>query len=211
MATKLQTYNNALVVHLGERKLASLTENRKPRRLLDQIWDSGFIKEVLEDGLWNFATRTVSSDYSPSIDPDFGFQYAHDKPTDFVRTSAISLDEYFRTPLTEYNDEGEYLYLGAETVYWRYISDDASYGSDLALWPESFSAYAEAKLAKKICRALTQSDSEENNLEKKCEKLLRAAKAKDAMNDPPKFTTTGSWLRSRRGARQNPPTNIRTI
>jgi hypothetical protein len=211
LTTKLQVYNNALSEYLGERKLASLTENRKPRRLLDQAWDSDFVKGVLEMGLWNFATRTVSSDYSPSVDPDFGYQYAHDKPTDWVRTSAISLDEYFRTPLTEYNDEQGYLFLDAETVYWRYISDDSSYGSDLSIWPESFTALAECELAKKICRALTQSDTDRDRLEKMSEKLLRNAKAKDAMNDPPKFPPTGSWLRARRGARRNPPTNIRTI
>ena len=40
MITRLQLYNSALLL-LGERNLASLSENREPRRLLDHVWDTG--------------------------------------------------------------------------------------------------------------------------------------------------------------------------
>jgi hypothetical protein len=39
-ASKLKLYNDALGI-LGERRLASLTENREPRRVLDEVWDAG--------------------------------------------------------------------------------------------------------------------------------------------------------------------------
>jgi hypothetical protein len=210
VATKLSVYNNILM-HVGERKLSSLTENRKPRRLLDQLWDSDFVKECLEDGLWNFATRTVESEYNPSIDPDFGFAYAHDKPDDWVRTSALSLNDYFIDPLNAYNDEQSYLFCDAETIYFRYISDDDEYGGDLTIWPQSFTHFVELKGAARICKSLTQSDTETERLEKKAEKALRSAKNKDAMNDSVKFAPMGSWARARRGSRRGSPNNIRTI
>jgi hypothetical protein len=211
MTTKLQVYNNALLL-LGERKLASLTENRKPRRVLDQLWDSDFVKGCLEAGLWNFATRTIQSEYSPSITPGFGYRYAHDKPTDWVRTSALSISEYFTDPLMAYQDESAYWFTDQETLFIRYVSDDAAYGSDLSIWPESFSSYVEAELAARAAKSFTQSDQETLRLEDKAVRALRSAKAKDAMNDSARYTPTGSWVRARGGGRRgNPPTNIRTL
>lgn len=211
MTTKLQVYNNILL-NVGERKLSSLTENRKSRRILDQLWDSDFVKGCLEAGLWNFATRSIQSEYSPSITPEFGWRYAHDKPSDWVRTSAISISEYFSDPLTAFNDESGYWFLDYETVFIRYISDDVAYGFDLSAWPESFTSYVELEGAARIAKSLTQSDSETSRLEDRSAKALRSAKAKDAMNDAERHTPAGSWVRARGGGRRrNPPTHIRTL
>lgn len=211
MTTKLQVYNNILL-NVGERKLTSLTENRKSRRILDQLWDSDFIKGCLEAGLWNFATRSIQSEYSPSITPEFGWRYAHDKPSDWVRTSAISISEYFSDPLTAFNDESGYWFLDYETVFIRYISDDAAYGLNLSAWPESFTSYVELEGSARVAKSLTQSDSETSRLEDRAARALRSAKAKDAMNDAERHTPAGSWVRARGGGRRrNPPTHIRTL
>lgn len=212
MTTQLSLYNGALTKYLGERKLASLTENRKPRRVLDQIWDSGgFTKGVLEDGLWNFATRTFRSEYNPSVNPDFGFKYAHDKPTDWVRTSAISLSDYFSDSLMAYNDEAQYWFLDQPTIYIRIISNDSSYGGDLSLWSDSAVDYAEVKLASLACLNITQDKEMTRELKAEAKNMLRTATSRDAMNDPAVFPPTGSWVRARRGGRRGPPTNIRTV
>lgn len=209
MTTQLSVYNNALII-LGERKLDSLSENRKPRRVLDTIWNGDFIKECLEGANWNFASRTIRSEYNTAISPDFGYQYAHNKPDDWVRTSAMSGDEYLLDPLQAYNDEAGYWWTNLETVYIKYVSDDADYGSDLAAWPESFTKYAEMKLASKACFVISQSRERAAELDAKAEKLLRNAASKDAQNEPPKFPPTGRLLRARGGGRWRPPTNIRT-
>ncbi|HET99682.1 MAG TPA: hypothetical protein ENH89_04810, partial [Aurantimonas coralicida] len=68
MATdQLALYNIALAA-VGERSIASLTEGREPRRLLDEIWNrgAGAIEYFLEQGYWNFAIRTVQIDRSTS-------------------------------------------------------------------------------------------------------------------------------------------------
>jgi hypothetical protein len=201
MATKLSVYNNALSTHLGERILSSLTESRKSRRVLDQVWDSGFVTGVLEDGQWGFATRTVLMDYNPDVDPDFGHQYAFDKQSDWVRTIAVSLNEFLTDPLLMYNDEGDYLYTSAQSIYWAWISDGANYGGDLARWSESFTAYAECKLAASVAKSITHNDELVADLRRECAKLLKIARAKDGMNKGAKMIPRGNWIRSRGGSR----------
>lgn len=197
--TQLKLYNGALS-YLGERKLSSLTEARASRRALDDVWDGGDFKGlVLENGFWNFAIRTVQIDYDPSIDPGFGYPYAIDKPSDWIRTVAISADEYFVAPLLEYSDEAGYIFSDNETLYMRYISNDDNYGGNLAEWPESFSEYAKAFMAHRASMRLTQSEDKTEYLRKLSEKLLIQARSRDAMNEPPVFSPQGSWVSSRRG------------
>jgi len=209
MATKLAVYNNALLI-LGERKLDSLSENRKPRRIFDQVWDSDFVKFCLEGANWNFATRTIRSEYNTAITPDFGYQYAHNKPDDWVRTSALSGDEGLFDALTSYTDEAGYWWTDLETIYVRYVSDDEDYGGSLADWPESFTKFVEAQLAAKACFSMTQSRERAAELEGQAQKLLRNAASRDAQNEPPKFPPRGRLVRARGGGRWSPPTNIRT-
>ena len=82
MTTKLKLYNKALL-YCKERKLASLTEEGKPRRLLDEVYDDS-IEYCLEEGLWKFATQTVRIDYDESIAPLYGYRRAFVKPSDWT-------------------------------------------------------------------------------------------------------------------------------
>lgn len=56
MATKLQIYNEALR-HVGDLRLATLTDDVEARYSLDDAW-SRAIEKSFTQGLWNFATRT---------------------------------------------------------------------------------------------------------------------------------------------------------
>lgn len=197
-ATRLKIYNGALRI-LGERKLASLSENREPRRVLDDIWDDQFTDYCLEQAPWNFAMRSIELSYSPSITPAFGYTRAFDKQSDWIRTAAVSLDEFFNTPLTQYTDEGEYWRANHDTLYIKYVSNDASYGGDLSLWPASFVRYVEAQLAMEACSRITKSDNERLDIERRVKRMLAEAKNKDAMNQPTQFAPTGSWVNSRVG------------
>src|SRR3546814_15520749 len=91
-ATQLSLYNGALRL-CGEAKLANLTEDREPRYVLDDVWDDGALRHCLQQGLWNFAMRTVEAEYSPSVEPSFGFRRAFDKPIDWVRPAAMARSE----------------------------------------------------------------------------------------------------------------------
>lgn len=199
MTTRLQRYNEALLL-LGERNLASLTENREPRRLLDQVWDTGAVDFCLEQAFWKFATRSVRIDSTPSIEPEFGYQYVFIKPDDFIRTSSVCSDEYFSIPIDRYSDEAGYWFADIDVLYVKYVSNDTQYGADTALWPGSFSKYFSAYLASEICVRLTQSSTKKAEIDKLMEQLLTKAKSKDAMAGPTVQLPAGSWTRARGGS-----------
>ncbi len=199
MTTKLGLYNNALRL-CRERKLDSLSEQREPRRLLDDaygdITTTGVVRECLETGQWTFATRTQALDYTPSVEPDFGYRRAFNIPTDWVRTVAVCSDEFFKQPLLEYVDERQYWYADLDTIYIKYVSDDVSYGADLATWTETFAKFVEAALAVNICGSLTGADRE--FVIKTYEQRKREALSRDAMSKPTAMLPSGSWVNARR-------------
>ena len=201
MATRLQLYNRALRI-IQERKLSSLTEKREPRFLLDDVWEEGGVRACLSRGFWNHATRTVQIDYDPSQEPDFGLSRVFVKPDDWVRTSAFCSDPYFQNPLSIYDDTGAYWYADIDTVYVKYISDDASYGNNLSLWTEGFFNYAAHYFAVQIAPNLTSAASKVEDLKKDLKKALNEAKSEDGQNEPARRIPPGSWVRARtRGGR----------
>jgi len=197
--TRLKIYNGALTYFLGERKLASLTEDRKPRHLLDGVWDDGGVDFCLEQADWNFATNTIQLDYTPSIQPDFGYRRAFTKPTDWVSTSMMCTDEFFTTPLLHYADEIQHWFADLDTIYVAYVSNAAGYGTNYAAWPASFTDYVKAVFARKIVTSMSGSREDLANMFKVEGKLLSLAKNKDAKGQPTKFPPEGAWNRSRRG------------
>ena len=195
--SRLSLYNGALL-DIGERRLASLTEDRKPRHDLDFLWDNGALRFCLEQGSWAFATRTSEMAYDPGIDPDFGFLHGFEKPSDFVRLIAISTNEYFDPPLNRYRPEAGYWFCDEETIYVRYCSDDAAYGMDFSLWPQTFVEFVQSYLAFKLTpgiKNLTDIDRVEKNWTKK----LLDAQSKDAIQEPTSFPPEGSWAAARHG------------
>lgn len=198
MATKLTIYNGALRC-LGERK-TTLTENREPRRLLDDVWDAEGVKRCLQMGQWNFAIRSTEQTYSPSITPAFSYRYAFDKPDDFVRTVGVCSDEYFKCTLEDYRDEAGYWWADLDTIYVRYVSDDTDYGFDLARWPPNFTAFVEAWFALQIAPRMTGSETAKALTQRDVDKLLNKAKATDAQEEAMGRQQSGCWVRSRRGS-----------
>lgn len=192
MADQLTVYNGSLLI-CGERFLSSLTEEREPRRLLDQVWADGGVRTCLELGQWNFATRTIQVDYDSGIEPDFGYRRVFDKPDDFVIPCAVCSDEFFRSPLTRYVDEAGYWYADLDTIYVRYVSDDVAYGMNIGRWPESFRELVQVHFASKIIKKLSNSEAEVENLLKLREKLLRTAKNRSLLNEPTSFPARGQW------------------
>jgi len=209
-ASRLGLYNGALAI-LGERKLASLTENREPRRVLDDIWDEGAVGYCLEQGLWNFAMRSVELSADPDVSPQFGYRNAFSKPSDYVRTAAVASDEYFNSPLTQYSDEAGYWWADIDPLYVKFVSNGASYGADFAKWPGTFTLFVEHYLAHRACTRLTQSKTDKEQIKKDMKKALTDARSKDAMNEPASFLPSGSWSAARRGGSGGDRTGPRLI
>ena len=202
MATQLGLFNGALRL-LKERKLASLSENREPRRLLDDAWGDGqtegAVKYCLQLGQWTFATRTVQADYSPSVEPPFGYRYAFDQPEDLVRVCGIFCDPECAIPLLKYTDERHFWYADQATIYVSYVSNGLDYGADLSLWPETFAKMVEAFLATEIAGNLSQSETLIQLAAQAFKQTRLEAASLDAANKPTKFMPQGSWTRARHG------------
>lgn len=203
-ASRLSLYNDALTV-CGERTLATLTDDVEARYLLDQVWNNQGVDGCLEQAQWEFAMRTIQIDYDPGIEPDFGYNRAFDKPTDWILTSAVCSDEFFRVPLLRYVDETGYWYSDLDTIYVRYVSNDSAYGGDLSKWPRSFQDFVAAQFAAKIILKISNDEGRhralsnpENPRQSILGRALLNAKSRCAMAGPTSFPAQGLWSRSRR-------------
>jgi len=196
MATKLSLYNKALL-YCKERSLASLTEDREPRRLLDQVYDEGGIEACLEEGLWKFATRGVKLDYDTNLIREFGYLYGFEKPSDWQKTVAMCSDQYFSTPLVDYIHENGFWFADLQCIYVRYVSNDNLNGYALGSWPKSFANYVAAYFAEQIVGKLTADPTTIQVAMDWHEKNRKIAKGNDAWNQPQKKLPPGSWARSR--------------
>lgn len=197
-ATQLGLYNEALRL-IGERRLASISENREPRRVLDDVWNDGAVNYCLEQGQWNFAMRAIEITKSVTTIPAFGYTNAFDKPNDFIRTAGACEDEFFKVPLVEMVEEVGFWFANLDTIFIRYISNANTYGNDLTRWPTTFTKYVAAYLASEIAWTLTQSADKQKLAMGLMMQRLKDARAKDAMNDPTAFMPQGVWSSSRRG------------
>ena len=199
MTTQLTLYNGALRL-LGQAELAAVDEDREPRHVLDGWYeDKDGRRACLEHGLWNFAMRAVKLDYNSAIEPDFGLRRAFNIPSDYVHHHEISSDEYFYSPLTdaEFKKEQGYFFADIDEIYVRYVSDDASYGKDMALWPESFIEMVEYYLAMKSAPRINPDKTEDMTEGFKEQRTM--ARSKDALQEGVKFYPETGWQRSRRG------------
>lgn len=197
-ADKLAIYNEALG-HLGSRELASLAENRDPRRRLDRVWDNA-VRYTLEQAPWSFAIRSLQLEPSPSIEPAFGYCLAYQKPDDWLKTVELTSDERGRCPIKEYADEAGFWFTDTDPVFARYVSLDPSYGLDLSRWSPTFTAYLAIRMAQLSCQRITGSSSMMADLVKLEDRERKRAKGNDALNTPPAFPPVGTWVRSRRSS-----------
>lgn len=195
MTTKLTLFNDALLL-VGERFLASLTEEVESRRLLDRAYD-GAVKFCLERAQWSFATRTIQLDYDSGMEPDFGYRRAFTQPEDWCGTKAMCSDEFFRVPLLRVQHEANIVYADEDTIYWRYVSTDPLYGFNLSQWPETFKDVVACHLAMKVAPRLAKDQGLADILEKKRDRLMDTAKNDDARREPTQFPAPGAWGQAR--------------
>lgn len=205
MATnRLVIYNGALLL-CRQRRLASLTENQESRHDLDLVWNDGGVRHCLEQAQWHFAMRSTRLDYDPGIDPQWGYRRAFPKPDDWVATSALCVDEYFRSPLLAYSDEAAYWYADYDQIYVKYVSDHADWGGDMSKWPYTFVEYVKAYFASRVVGKLSGDKAVMDYLLHPKTGLvaerLRVAKNRAAMTGPTTFPVTGAWANARAGQR----------
>lgn len=198
MTDKLSLYNGALR-KIKQRRLASLTEDRPDRYVLDEEYDKT-IKYCLEMGHWNFATRATRLEASTDIESDWGYSNVFEKPDDYLRLTMISSNERFQPILDDFRDETDYWLADCNLLYITYISNHTSYGLDLARWPETFVDALEYELAYRIAPHITTlGDPEARELERRRATSMTNAKSKDAQNGAIEYLPPGRLVQSRLG------------
>src|SRR3972149_1558202 len=198
MATKIGLFKGALV-ELGHRPLVDTGEAVEAGRDLNRVYDQ-VLGECLSSGSWNFATETIQAAADTGVTPAFGYTEVFAKPSDWVRTVGVSLDEYFNYPLTQYYDDDTVWSADSTPIYVRYVSDDTGMGMDLAGWPAMFTRYVELSLAERVGLRITQSEAVLERLADKLKRARRSALNQDAMNEAqPRFPPPGRWTMARGG------------
>lgn len=199
---KLRIYNRALF-HLGSRKLASLTENREPRRVLDEIWGptNEAVKFALAKSGWNFAMRAVKWTDDDLVEAEFGWNCVYAKPSDYARLEAISTDPRFRITLTgdDYAVENGYILTDHSTVYVKYVSTGDSFGMDSSLWTEAFIEYLGYYLAYHGAPRINGSFTEKEYLRERMDEYLGNARSTDTMEQGTRRLQPGNWAQARGG------------
>ena len=201
MATKLGVWNLALQALGNER----LSDTGNPGRASNELAScySQVVNECLAAGSWNFAMEDVEiTGDTGLITSRVGNQYGFAKPSDWVRTIAISYNEHFTTPLLDYYDDADIWKVDSTPIYVRYVSNDTGLGFDLASWPAQFTRFVSLELASRVGPAITQNMSLIERVEKLRDLARRRALNTDAMNEAqPKFQPPGSWTTARWGGR----------
>jgi hypothetical protein len=198
VAAKLSLMNAALV-ELGHRRLADTGEDVEAGRELNAVY-SDVVLECVAEASWNFAVETIRADADTGVTPEFGFSKVFAKPTDWMRTVAISADENFVFPLLQYYDDMNFWSSEQDPIYVRYTSSDTGLGLDLQRWTPTFTRYVALELATRVCLKITQNSSLEETTGKKRDRARKNAKAQDSLNEmQPKFPPPGSWTLARGG------------
>lgn len=198
--TKLSIYTGAARI-LKLRPFDTVTDDVEARYLMDAEYEDARAW-ALEQGLWNFASRLVELEASEDEEPVFGHNYAFDKPADFVRLVKISASPYLYPTLEDiqYTDESNYWFSSVNPLYVQYVSNDASYGEDLSLWPQTYTLFVQHELAYRVAPHLTSfSANELQDLERRRDRALKDARSKDAMNQGAMRPPPGRLTTSRGG------------
>lgn len=203
MASKQGLYRGAILILKQNAVGVAVTDDDAFVNTLNLVYDDA-IKFVLEAGLWNYATRTVSIEASEDVEPEFGFAFAVEKPDDYAgRVVAIAANARFYPPLSAYHEDGGlsgYFWVDCDPLYLRYISNSVEYGLNLASWPATFTRAVEYELAWRVAPHLTNmSASEKEELRKDRERTMRDAKSKDALNQAPERPPPGRLVTARAG------------
>ncbi len=195
MADRLTIYRGALRL-LGPSNLAKLTEDRPERHALDAAWESS-VNEMLGEGMWNFAIRTVSLEQDEDIEPRFGYKFGFRKPDDWLRTVGISETAEFIEGLPNYEDEADYWYADPEVIFIRYVSNDEDFGWNVGSWRQAFSKALEALLAFECGLPISGDRGNRNDIYQLYEKRLKRAKTLDAVDERVRMQPVGRLVRSR--------------
>lgn len=197
MTTQLAVFNETLRL-LERTVLTTTTEETEDGRQLRGAWDAA-VKACFEEGNWKFALAQANLGRA-SETPTFGWSYAYQKPTGWVRTVFLSETGLVDEPLREYDDIAGKIVANVETVYMTYVS--SAFFTRIGDWSQKFADFVAADLATRVAVILASpGEGKLKMLEEKRVYRMKDALSFDAMQGPPGRLDRGRWVNAGRGWR----------
>lgn len=185
MATQVQIYNIALR-SIGAAQLTATTDDVESARILNDIYEH-IRDEVLAAHPWNFAIiYSASLTIDTAAEPEFGYDYAYDLPSDCLRVIKMSVDEPFKKV-------GQHLYTDESEVYIEYISQV----STTTLFSPLFVTTLAARLAAEVAYPLSNSTDLAGAKYNEYLNKLKLARSVDAQEGTFEKDEETSWIDDR--------------
>lgn len=170
MASNTEIAKHALDL-IGADTIGSLNDNTRNANLCNRLLPL-MRAEMLVRHPWNFASRRASLPASDTA-PAWGFAYAYEMPTDYLRILRLNLFDPNQNWKVEY---GQIVTDAAAPLQILYIANVA----DAGRYSPLFSTTLAYRLAAELAGPITESDSKRRSLMSDVETSLRAARSADA-------------------------------
>lgn len=192
---KTQLANYALS-KLGEEPVLLLTDDTKPARLMNRIFDQVRDAE-LRRATWKFSLKRAQ--LMALVDaPDWGYTTQYPLPSDFLRL--VQVNDFYVRPLSKqrgpWSLEGGLLLTDLPApLKMRYVARITNTGLFDPLFVEALAC----KLAMEAGETLTQSETKRARAADEYKFALSEAYRQDAIETTPDEMPWGTWLESREG------------
>ncbi len=185
MASEVGICNSALT-KIGAARIVALDDGSKNANACAELYPK-LRDDLLRRHAWNFAhVRRKLARLAAA--PAFGFAYAYQLPTDWLRTVEVYTDDA-AAGLANYRIEGRTILASAEALYLVYIG----VVTDPNDMPSDFRETLAAMLACDLAVPIAQSSSLRQQMADAFRDALARAKSVDAVEDGPESMPEGAW------------------
>lgn len=199
MATKTEIFNRALI-KLGVNTVTSPDDPSEQARKCSAVYSS-LLKAELRKNPWTFAIKREEL-AALAETPAFGWQYAYQLPSDFIRV--VQIGEYWDfnqirvatdQPTVPYTLEGQKILTNyAAPLRVRYVHNVED---DTETWDDLFTEAFACRLAQEVCDSLTKNQTKMANMVRVYRDAIVEAKRLNAIELPPVPLADNSWITTR--------------
>ena len=178
---------NAALTKVSNNRIASLTEGSTAGDLCNEMYER-IRDRLLRRHIWNFNKKRVKLAQLASA-PVFGWTYAYQLPSDWVRNIHIYPDEAGLSPTHYYETEGRMILADHENIYLVYgarITDPNEFDG---MFREAL-AYA---LAVELAVPLAKSATLRDRMDQAFKEYVMEAQTIDGQDDPPDHPPEPGW------------------
>ena len=178
MAESSTTVCNMALSRLGAKRITDYTDatDTKPEAVYCRLFYTQTAKQLIRSHLWRFAQERVALSQHTTA-PSFGYLYAYDLPSDFLRLVLVWNGS--ERPQMEtgyiYQLEGNQILSDETTCKIRYVK----WESDVGAWDSLFLEVMVLELAKRLVIPLSQDKDVKADIDKDLEILRRRVRALD--------------------------------